>query len=290
MSIDLTDVRLAISPCPNDTFLFEGLVQKLSSAGGSVRFLDIAELNALHDDPDPPDVVKISCASAPLFLDRFRLLRCGGAFADAVGPLVLRCPEGGPQEVSKIALPGWRTSAHILWRYWRDKMGIGDLPEEFLRFDRIPAAVADGRFSRGVVIHESRFTFGELGLEAEVDLGKYWDEQTRCPVPLGCLVVRRDRGEDFARGIAASIVDHATQAFERPDPVTDFVSRHAAEMSREVQALHIRTYATRRSVDCGTEGLEALRRLWDMAETSIAPWPADAEVRRKAISEAISGA
>jgi 1,4-dihydroxy-6-naphthoate synthase len=287
--IDLNGVRLAISPCPNDTFLFEGLVRELSGVDGSVRFLDIAELNALHADPDPPDVVKISCASAPLFLDRFRLLRCGGAFADAVGPLVLRRPRGDPEAASKVALPGWRTSAHILWRYWRDRMGLGELGEEFLRFDRIPTAVAEGRFGRGVVIHESRFTFGELGLEAEVDLGKYWDEQSRCPVPLGCLVVRRDRGEAFARDLAESIARHASKAFERPDPVTDFVSMHAAEMSRDVQALHIRTYATRRSVDCGDEGLEALRLLWDLAETSIAPWPVGAEVRREALAEAVSG-
>lgn len=289
MSIDLNNVRLAISPCPNDTFLFEGLVQKLSDAGGSVRFLDIAELNALHDAADPPDVVKISCASAPLFLDRFRLLRCGGAFADAVGPLVLRRPGGARGADAAVALPGWRTSAHILWRHWRDRTGIGELPEEFLRFDRIPAAVAGGRYGRGVVIHESRFTFADLGLEAEVDLGKHWDEQTRCPVPLGCLVVRRDRGEAFARAIATAISAHAVAAFERPDPVTDFVSAHAAEMSREVQALHIETYATRRSVDCGQEGLEALRLLWDLAETSIAPWPLERSVRDQALAEAVAG-
>jgi len=104
--------RLAISPCPNDTFLFEGLVEQVRAEGGSVQFLDIAELNALASLEDPPDVIKISCASAPLFLPRFRLLRCGGAFADAVGPLVLRHPQGTGQGV---VLPGWRTTAHILW-------------------------------------------------------------------------------------------------------------------------------------------------------------------------------
>lgn len=290
MSIDLTGVRLAISPCPNDTFLFEGLVRKSSAAGGSVRFLDIAELNALHDDPDPPDVVKVSCASAPLFLDRFRLLRCGGAFAEAVGPLVLRRPDDSPGGEGKVALPGWRTSAHILWRDWRDANGIGEPTEEFLRFDRIPEAVARGRFARGVVIHESRFTFGELGLESEVDLGRWWDERRRCPVPLGCVVVRRDRGEAFARAVASAVAEDALSSFERADPVTDFVSKHAAEMSREVQSLHIRTYATRRSVDCGDEGLEALRLLWDLAESGIAPWPLDAGARARALAEAVRGA
>lgn len=292
MSIDLNGVRLAISPCPNDTFLFEGLVGALTEDGGSVRYLDIAELNALHADPDPPDVVKISCASAPLFLDRYRLLRCGGAFADAVGPLVLRRPsrDGAWSEGSgNVALPGWRTSAHILWRMWRDKNRQGEPLEEFLRFDRIPGAVADGGFARGVVIHESRFTYQDLGLEAEADLGGFWDAETSCPVPLGCLVVRKDRGEAFARGVAERIVSHAELAFEREDPVTPFVASLAAEMAPDVQRRHILTYATRRSLDCGPEGLAALEILWDRAETSIAPWPVDRAGRRAAIETAIGG-
>lgn len=289
MSEQLNATRLAISPCPNDTFLFEGLVQKLSAQGGSTVFKDIAELNAFHDQPDPPDVIKISCASAPLFLDRYCLLRCGGAFADAVGPLVLRKPGGGKSASDKVALPGWRTSAHILWRLWRDRHGIGDLPEEFIRFDGIPRAVAQGRFERGVVIHESRFTYTDLGLDAEVDLGQYWDKLTGCPVPLGCLVVRKDRGEEFAREVAREIVTHARIAFARETPVTAFIAGHAAEMAEDVQRQHIAMYATRRSIDCGAEGLEALEILWDHAETSIAPWPIDRAARRVALETAISG-
>lgn len=291
MSIDLNGVRLAISPCPNDTFLFEGLVESLTENGGSVRYLDIAELNALHADVDPPDVVKISCASAPLFLDRYRLLRCGGAFADAVGPLVLRRPSivDGSRPDPSVALPGWRTSAHILWRMWRDKNRQGEPMEEFLRFDRIPSAVAEGRFSRGVVIHESRFTYQDLGLEAEVDLGVFWDEETSCPVPLGCLVVRKDRGEAFARDIAERIVAHSGRAFGREEPVTPFIASLAAEMAPDVQRRHIQTYATRRSLDCGSEGLAALEILWDRSETSIAPWPVDRAGRRAAIDSAIGG-
>ena len=289
MSSVLTGIRLAISPCPNDTFLFEGLVRDLEQEGGRVRLLDIAELNALHAQEDSPDVVKISCASAPLFLDRYRLLRCGGAFADAVGPLVLRRPGGEPPCSDGVALPGWRTSAHILWRMWRDENRQGSPSEEFLRFDRIPSAVAEGKFRRGVVIHESRFTYRELGLEAEADLGEFWDASTGCPVPLGCLVVRKDRGEAFAREIARRIVSEAGRAFERVEPVTPFIAGLAAEMAPDVQRRHIRTYATRRSLDCGPEGLAALEILWDRAEASIAPWSVGRAERSAALSEAVGG-
>ena len=277
--------RLAISPCPNDTFLFEGLVEKLGVGGGSVRYLDIAELNALSASDDPPDVIKVSCASVPLFLPRVRILRCGGAFADAGGPLVLSLPD--PVGEGAV-LPGWRTSAHILWRLWCERTGLEVPREEFERFDGIPAAVASGRFRRGVVIHESRFTYRDLGLVEEVDLGGFWEEETRTPVPLGCLVVRADRGEAFAREVARSIVAWAGQAMERTEPVTPFVSSLASEMEPSVQRLHIRTYATRRSIDCGEEGLEAMGKLWEIAE-GISPWPVGSSERGKALKDAVGG-
>lgn len=277
--------RLAISPCPNDTFLFEGLVGSLREGGGTVEFLDIAELNALSGSDDPPDVVKVSCASVPLFLPRFRILRCGGAFADAVGPLVLTRPN---PTGDGVLLPGWRTSAHILWRLWCESNGLGVLPESFERFDRIPSAIAHGRFRRGVVIHESRFTYRDLGLEEEVDLGRFWDERTRTPVPLGCIVVRADRGEAFAREVARAVASWASTSMERADPVTPFVSSHAAEMAPDVQRLHIRTYATRRSIDCGAEGLAAMGRLWEIAE-GISPWAMGRADRQRALDLAVSG-
>jgi 1,4-dihydroxy-6-naphthoate synthase len=277
--------RLAISPCPNDTFLFEGLVENLREGGGSVQFLDIAELNALSASDDPPDVIKVSCASVPLFLPRFRILRCGGAFADAVGPLVLSRPQPSGEGV---LLPGWRTSAHILWRLWCESTGL-ELPrEEFDRFDRIPSAVAQGKFRHGVVIHESRFTYQDLGLQEVVDLGKFWDEITRTPVPLGCLVVRADRGEAFAHEVARSISSWAQTAMDRADPVTPFVSSLASEMAPEVQRLHIQTYATRRSIDCGAEGLAAMSRLWEIAE-GISPWAVGRLERERALEQAVAG-
>lgn len=280
------NIRLAISPCPNDTFLFEGLVGQVLSSGGSVDFLDIAELNALAASDDPPDVIKVSCASVPRFLPRFRLLRCGGAFADAVGPLVLRKPS---PEGEGVLLPGWRTSAHILYRKWLQATGQPVPHEAFDRFDRIPAAVAAGRTRHGVVIHESRFTYRDLGLEEVVDLGRFWDTETATPVPLGCVLVRVDRDIAFAREVARSLVEWGRSAFERTEFVTPFVSLHAAEMDLDVQRLHIRTYATPRSLDCGEDGLRALDSLWDCAE-SIQPWEVDRTVRQAALRDAVGWA
>ena len=282
--------RLSISPCPNDTFLFEAMVKQVTESGGQVDFLDIAELNRLASLEDGPDVIKVSCANAPAFLSHYRLLRCGGAFADAVGPLVLRRPGSIPDSkgVASCVLPGWRTSAHILWRKWLRACDYPQGAEAFMRFDQIPELVAHGEYQRGVVIHESRFVYKDYGLEEEVDLGRFWDEITKTPVPLGCVLVRKDRGLEFAEQIARFLVDGARNAFLRADPLTPFISSHAAEMSPEVQRQHIRTYVTQRSLDCDSDGLEALRLLWNEAE-KIEPWTIDARQRDQALEDAVSG-
>ncbi|HNY29813.1 MAG TPA: 1,4-dihydroxy-6-naphthoate synthase [Fibrobacteria bacterium] len=279
------NLNLAISPCPNDTFLFESLVGQVVAAGGTVSFLDIAQLNQLHDAPSPPDVVKVSCAQAPLFHGRYRLLRCGGAFARAVGPLVL---ERAQPTGEGVGLPGEGTTAHILWRMWSAFQGIQDPREEFDRFDRLPARLASGDWRRAVVIHESRFTYREAGLVEEADLGSFWDRQTGLPVPLGCVLVRRDLGEAAAGRIASILVEGARRAMSRPDPSTAFVQEHAAEMSPEVQALHIRTYANERSLDCGQEGLDALLRLWKEA-SAIRSWDLEETVLRDWVRDSIGG-
>lgn len=277
------NLSLAISPCPNDTFLFETLVGEVRAAGGRVQFLDIAQLNALHDSPTRPDVVKVSCASAPLFHSHYRLLRCAGAFAHAVGPLVLSRPEPSG---AGVGLPGQGTTAHILWRMWCRTCGIDPQPEEFERFDRIPTRLAAGGWRRAVVIHESRFTYRDAGLVEEADLGVAWNDSTGLPVPLGCVLVRRDLGDDMARRIANILVESATIAMAREEPSTRFVREHAAEMSQAIQALHIRTYANKRSLDCGKEGLEALLRLWEEAR-SIQPWPVDATSLHRWVGDSI---
>lgn len=282
-------MRLAISPCPNDTFIFESLIRSSFQMEDQVRFLDIAELNQLADSPEAPEVIKVSCASVPQFLERYFLLRCGGAFAQAVGPLVLRKPTSPSARIpERVILPGWRTTAHILFRKWLSDSDLSLPKEEFLRFDQIPLQVANDPSSWGVVIHESRFTYQEHGLQPVVDLGQFWDRSTSTPVPLGCVLVRRDRGRDFASGIAARIVRGLREAFDRSEPLTPFVSAHATEMSPEVQRMHIRTYVTDRSIDCGPDGLDALERLW-MAAEAISPWSISASDRKQALREAIDG-
>jgi len=258
---------LAISPCPNDTFLFEGLSRSLDSLcpgeTNGTRFLDIAELNALAASDDGPDLIKVSCASVPHLLERYRLLPCGGAMGEGCGPLLLRRP--GPAPLSKLAVPGRLTTAHVLLRFWLETQATSRPEEEFLRFDEIPKAILAGTHDHGVVIHETRFTYREMGLEMEIDLGEHWERATGSPIPLGALLVRRDRGEDFARKVVEAVRRSLDEARERIDPITPWIAGHAQEIEPDVQRAHIATYVTPYSRDIGERGLDALRILWDCA-------------------------
>lgn len=278
---------LAISPCPNDTFLFEGLSRSLDSLcpgeANGTRFLDIAELNALARTADGPDLIKISCASVPHLLEHYRLLPCGGAMGEGCGPLLLRRPGEAPR--TKFAVPGHLTTAHVLLRFWLEGQAVPAPEEEFLRFDEIPRALLAGTHDHGVVIHETRFTYRELGLEMDVDLGEHWERVTGSPIPLGALLVRRDRGETFARKAVEAVRCSLDEAWARTDPVTPWIADHAQEIEQDVQRAHIATYVTPYSRDIGERGLDALRILWDCAGRILPEGHPSVEETEKALQE-----
>jgi 1,4-dihydroxy-6-naphthoate synthase len=282
-------MKLAISPCPNDTFLFEEFLHDRaifdSSDPDPVQFLDIAELNTLAASPNGPDLVKVSCASVPLFLENYRLLPCGGAMGEGCGPLLLKAP--GTTQLSQVALPGHGTTAHVLFRFWLSHQDIppSQVHESLVRFDMIPKSILEGKYDHGVVIHETRFTFQDMGLAQAVDLGEFWERKTNSPIPLGALLLRRDHDEEFAKRVVAAVGQSLDKAWSRPEPVTPWIASHAQEMAPQVQRNHIATYVTPYSKDIGERGLAALETLWNTAGDLLSDgWP-EREVLCNALQE-----
>lgn len=184
-----------------------------------------------------------------------------------------------------VGLPGFGTSAHILWRTWLSHKGLPVPRETFLRFDLLPGAVVRGGIDAAVVIHESRFTFQEAGLAEVVDLGRFWDETHHLPVPLGCLLVRRSLGDAFAANALERVRRSLDDAWARSEPSTPWIRSHAQELEPEVIRKHIEAYVTPRSRDCGEDGLRAMETLWDLAETHLDDAGAGREQRKLALEE-----
>ena len=221
-------LSLAISPCPNDTFIFCGMADRYRLVLDDVEALN---QGAEHGDFD---VVKISVAAYGRIRETYALLRAGGAAGFGVGPLLVAAAPREPG--GRIAIPGARTTAAMLLRL------LGDFETVPMRFDLIEDAVLRGEVDCGVIIHEGRFTYAAKGLSKLADLGEVWEARMACPLPLGAIAIRRELGEDAARRIDAEIRASVGAAWADPGGCADFVRAHAQEMAPDVIQQHIDLY------------------------------------------------
>ncbi|MFB9449230.1 1,4-dihydroxy-6-naphthoate synthase [Dactylosporangium vinaceum] len=262
-------LRVAYSPCPNDTFVFHAWTHgRLPGAPATaVTHADIDVTNGLAGS-DRFDVLKISYAALPLFLDRFALVPCGGALGRGCGPLLLTRPGTGLDALpdATVAVPSERSTAYLLLRLWAASAVPGGLGRVVvLPFHEIMPAVRDGAVDAGLIIHESRFTYPQYGLQQLVDLGQFWERDTSLPIPLGAIVARRDLGAPALTALAATIRASVEHAWRHPDDSSAYVREHAQEMAPEVMAQHIGLYVNSFTADLGAEGLAAVRALLDRA-------------------------
>jgi 1,4-dihydroxy-6-naphthoate synthase len=258
---------LAYSPCPNDTYIFAALTNGLleDAPDVAVRLADVEELNQAAARGEF-ELIKVSYGAIPHVSEHYRILRSGGAVGRGCGPLLVARPASSPELFTefarrRIAIPGERTTAFMLLQ-----MALGrHLKTTQMRFDRIVAAVAEGRVDAGLIIHESRFTYRQAGLIAIADLGEWWENMTLLPVPLGAIVVRNDVDDAAARSIAGAI--RRSLAFARANDavVMPYVRAHAFETSDEVARAHIGLYVNDFTDDLGDVGIEAVRALFARA-------------------------
>ena len=157
----------------------------------------------------------------------------------------------------RMAVPGRETTAFLLLRLAAP--ALGDVVE--LRYDGILGAVVAGDVDAGLIIHESRFTYGDHGLVAVADLGEWWETETGLPVPLAGIFARTDLEPGLVAEAEATIRASVEYAFANPEASRDYVRSLSHEMSDEVCAAHIALYVNASSVDIGDEGMAAIDRL-----------------------------
>jgi 1,4-dihydroxy-6-naphthoate synthase len=247
-------LSLAVSPCPNDTFIFHALVHGLIPGAPNVdlTFADVDVTNTAAERGEF-DLVKVSYAALPWLLDDYELLPCGGALGRGCGPLVLVNGDRTDLSGATVAVPGERTTAYLLFRLWsadRPPARIVVVP-----FHEIMPGVAAGKYDAGLVIHEARFTYPRYGLVALADLGEWWESDTGLPIPLGAILARRGVVDpaEAAEWIRTSV----SMAWANPDASREFVLHNAQEMESDVVRQHIDLYVNEFTLDLGHDGRAA---------------------------------
>jgi 1,4-dihydroxy-6-naphthoate synthase len=255
-------LSLGFSPCPNDTYIFHGLVHgkvPLARVAFAEPLLaDVETLNdlALHGGLE---VTKLSFHALGHVLDRYSLLHAGAALGRGCGPLLITGSGNKGAAIAdwKIAIPGTYTTAALLLRLYQPACRHLVV----MRFDQIMEAIASGAVDGGVIIHESRFTYQQLGLCCVQDLGEWWEETTGLPIPLGCIAAQRTLAPALREEVDAAIAASIRWADAHPADGWDYIQGHAQEMDPEVIRSHIGLYVNHYSWDLGEEGLHAVREL-----------------------------
>ncbi len=253
---------LGFSPCPNDTFIFDALVNNKIDTQGfqfDVRLDDVETLNELAIN-NQLDFTKVSYGVLPLIIKNYKVLNAGSALGKGVGPLLISKKIISFEEVNEcvIAIPGENTTAHLLFTlaFPNAKNKI------FKRYDEIENFVLDGNEnSLGVIIHENRFTYFDKGLQKIVDLGNYWEEKTGYPIPLGGIVGKRNIDEKILMKVDKLIKKSIEYAFTNYPLITDYVKKHSQEMEPEVIKKHIDLYVNNYSIDLGNDGRNAIEKI-----------------------------
>lgn len=262
----MPEFEIGFSPCPNDTFIFDALVNhKIDTKGYTfkVYLQDVQTLNEWTIAGKLP-FSKISYGVWPLVKNNYSLLNSGGALGKGVGPLLVykednTLPEGKPDaSTMRVAIPGVNTTAHLLF-----SLAFPNVTNKaFLVFNEIENAVLHGEVDAGVIIHENRFTYADKGLSKWMDLGTYFEETFNAPIPLGGIIARNDINANEIAIVDDLIKQSVQYAFANSYHILpEYVKCHSQEMSEQVMRQHIDLYVNDFTIDMGDTGRKAIAQL-----------------------------
>ncbi|HKD71462.1 MAG TPA: MqnA/MqnD/SBP family protein [Candidatus Acidoferrum sp.] len=271
------EIKLAHSPDSDDAFMFYALAtHKLATPGYKYTHIlsDIQSLNeaALRETYD---VTALSFAAYPSLRDRYVLLDCGASFGEGYGPIVVATNALKPQELKgkRIGVPGLKTSAYLTLRLFE-----ADFEPVVMPFDKVIEAVRNEVVEAGLLIHEGQLFFPQLGLHRVIDLGIWWQELTKLPLPLGGNAVRRALGADLGRLVARTIRDSVAYGLEHREEALNYAMQFAREMDADLADKFVGMYVNKWTLGYGEKGKKAVRELIERGTAAgLLPGPAEVE-------------
>lgn len=254
-------LTLGFSPCPNDTFIFDAIVNRRIDCRGfkfDIVVADVEELNSLALS-NSLDITKLSYGVYPKVAERYQILNSGSALGFGNGPIVVSRHRAYPDELESmtVAIPGENTTANLLLKKAFPNI---EVKRNYL-FSDIEEVVLSGECDAGVLIHEGRFTYADRGLSKVVDLGELYEERYNLPIPLGGIVM--DRSIEHSRVVEFDklLQESVKFAFENPEASYEYIKSNAQETKESVIRQHIALYVNQFSMNLGDVGREAITSL-----------------------------
>ena len=254
-------INLAFSSCPNDTFIFDALVNNKIDTEGIEFNPIIADIDKLNNWSSSYryDITKLSYYAFTKCYEKYKLLNSGSAIGDGCGPLLIKRPETVLNSNSSIAIPGELTTANLLLKIAYPSF----INKTSVLFSEIEDLVCSGKFEAGLIIHENRFTFQKKGLVKVEDLGDFWFNKTNLPIPLGGIAVSRNFSEQEQKKIDHLILKSLKFSLTNKESASKYIKAHAQEMDAKVIQSHINLYVNDFSLDLGVRGRSAIIKVFE---------------------------
>lgn len=257
-------LTLGFSPCPNDTFIFDALVNAKINTEGlefDVYLEDVETLNQWASR-GKLDVTKISFPALFQNLNSYSMLSSGAALGKGVGPLLIAKRQLDMDGIKNftVAIPGSNTTANFLLAHAFPQVQ-NRIPT---LFSEIENDVLNEKVDLGVIIHENRFTYQQKGLVKICDLGEVWEQKWGAVIPLGCIAAKAALPKDVVLKTDELIRKSLLYSFSHYPAISDYTKQHAQEMDEAVMRRHIELYVNNYTMDIGEKGEAAVRKLYEV--------------------------
>jgi 1,4-dihydroxy-6-naphthoate synthase len=261
----IRQITVAHSPDSDDAFMFYGLATNKVQVPGlrfSHTLCDIQTLNQKAMEGDGLyDVTAVSFHAFPYIQRHYALMTCGGSVGEGYGPMIVAGRAFSASEVKRvrIAAPGKLTTAYLALQLFAPGAETDMVP-----FDEIIPGILQGKYEAGLIIHEGQLTYDRAGLHRIVDLGRWWQQTTGLPLPLGGNAIRRSLGWELISSISGALRDSIQFALDHREEALAYAMQFARDLDPQLADRFVGMYVNERTLDYGPDGKEAIVRLLDM--------------------------
>jgi 1,4-dihydroxy-6-naphthoate synthase len=268
-----TVLTLGHSPDSDDAFMFYALAKGLIDTDGlSFEHIlkDIQTLNEWSLE-GRLDITAISFYAYTRVYDKYAILSSGASVGDGYGPTVVAAEPMAVEDLKKlmIAVPGEMTTAFLTLR-----LALGNVAYRVMPFDKIIEAVTTGKVKAGLIIHEGQLTYSQHKLHCIIDLGKWWMEKTKLPLPLGCNVIRKEFGTAMMHKIAGILKKSIEYSLEHRPEALKYALEFTPHLEKKLGDKFVSMYVNDLTLDLGNRGKAAVNELLrQSAAAGLSDWP-----------------
>ena len=270
-SVAPREITSAHSPDSDDAFMFYGLATKKVRSSKVIFRHVLSDIETLNRKAMEGlyELSAISYHAYPYVADKYVLMASGSSIGDGYGPMIISSRPMEPEEIKgkRIAVPGTLTTAYLACKLFQP-----DFEAVVTPFDKITDAVRERTVDAGLVIHEGQLTFDREGFHRVADLGRWFKNSYRLPLPLGGNVLLRSLDTEIQSECCRMMRESIQYALENHDEALEYALQFARDLEPRLADKFVGMYVNHYTVDAGTVVPQAVQKLLDLGfEAGLIP-------------------